>query len=450
MIQLQKAIRDTLQEEFNKNTQGLDFEVSLYNVKSNNLLENTERIANTYATEQKRFIPVIIEDISGEYADLQNVTTTNATINMSLLIPTDEMDYNNILVEETFEKVGIALDELRQRLQAETLPLGERLTLIGESYELGIRDVEPAYVDIYVTFPDESDGKIIENDKILVEKADKTIKITFKDDGTSQSLSYDVEREYKLTIHNRRGLDNLIGLSLDGSGTAVGDGNLVTYDDDFTFGGALMRVRKIEMYDDPNNKVIVINDLKTFEGTSLSDITTTNAKYPIEVGSIGSMTLGFSIPNPTTNQVTFGNGLNYQVFQLDLTAFITDNVFVGNIVEYYIDDVRIFPIYRDEPFVTETDASQVIGEQITKHTATQSVLSREYTVFLKEDLKLLKLAQKITSETPNPNELFAFKIVYPLFEREYTTIITQGALGITNNQPISISFKLDLASTAIQ
>ena len=445
MIQLQKSIRDRIQEEFNKNTQGLDFEVSLYNVKSNDLLENTERIENTYATQQKRFIPVVIEDISGEYADLQNVTTTNATINMSLLIPTDEMDFNNILVEETFEKVGVALDELRQRLQAQTLPLGERLTLIGESYKLGIKSYSPKFIDIYATFPDKSNGMIIENDVMSLEKADNLIKLTLNNE--SKSLSYDIDKEYKITIEKD---GNTLTLSLGGFSETIDNQTSFDYSDDFTFGGALMRVRKVELYDDPSNKPIVINNLKTFQGANSQDITTTNAKYPIEVGSIGSMTLGFSIPNPTTNQVTFGNGLNYQVFQLDLTAFITDNVFVGNIVEYYIDDVRIFPIYRDEPFVSETDASQVIGEQITKHTATQSVLSREYTVFLKEDYKLLKLAEKITRETPNPNELFIFRIVYPLFEREYTMIITQGALGITNNQPISISFKLDLASTAIQ
>jgi hypothetical protein len=364
---------------------------------------------------------------------------------MSLLIPTDEMDYNNIVVEETFEKVGIALDELRQRLQAETLPLGKRLTLIGENYELGIKSNSPKFIDIYATFPDESDGMIIENDVMSLEKDGNSIKLTLN--NVSESISYDVDKEYKITIEKD---GNELILSLNEFSKTIDNQTTFDYSDDFTFGGALMRVRKVELYDDPNNKIIVINDLKTFEGTSLSDITTTNAKYPIEVGSIGSMTLGFSIPNPTTNQVTFGNGLNYQVFQLDLTAFITDNVFVGNVVEYYIDDVRIFPIYRDEPFVSETDASQVIGEQITKHTATQSVLSREYTVFLKEDRKLLKLAQKITREDPDPNELFAFKIVYPLFEREYVMILTQGALGITNNQPISISFKLDLASTAIQ
>jgi len=43
MIQIQKSIRDRLQAELNKNTQGLDFEVSLYNVKTNDLLENTEQ-----------------------------------------------------------------------------------------------------------------------------------------------------------------------------------------------------------------------------------------------------------------------------------------------------------------------------------------------------------------------------------------------------------------------
>jgi hypothetical protein len=445
MIQFQKAIRDTLQEELNKNTQGLNFEVSLYSVKSNDLLENTERVENTYATEQKRFIPVIIEDISGDFADLQNVTTTDATINLSILIPTDEKDFQNILVEETFENVSLELDNLRKRLQAETLTLGDKLTLIGKNYLLKLESTSPRYIDLYLTFPDKSDGMIIKNDVMSLEKANNLIKLTLN--GVSTSLSYESEKEYRIRLEN---FDNTITLSLDDVSVEIDNINPFNYDSQFEFGGALMRVRKIEMYDDPNNKPIVINNLKTLEGIYEINIDATNAKYPIEVGSIGSMTLGFSIPSPTTNQVTFGNGLNYQIFQLDLSAFVTDNVFVGNIVEYYIDDVRVYPIFRDEPFATETDSAQVIGDQITRHTATQSILSREYTVFLKEDQKLLDLAEKITNENPNPNELFTFKVVYPLFQREYTMIITQGALGITNNQPISISFKLDLASTAIQ
>jgi hypothetical protein len=168
-----------------------------------------------------------------------------------------------------------------------------------------------------------------------------------------------------------------------------------------------------------------------------------------EFGSIGNIVLGFSVPNPTTNQFTMGNGLNYQQFELNMTGFVTDSVFVGNDVRYFLDDIEIFPFFRDESFVSETDPSQVVSQQLTKHTVTQSAIGREYSIYFKDEIKLLKIMEKFSSLSPNPNEVFTLKIQYPLFEREYPVIITQTAFGISNNQPISISIKLELASNIL-
>jgi hypothetical protein len=199
-------------------------------------------------------------------------------------------------------------------------------------------------------------------------------------------------------------------------------------------------------------EVVKIENFKTLVPVigSPSMINTALAKNTVEKGTLGTVVFGYSIPNPSTNQFTFGNGLNYQQFELDMDAFITDSVFVGNDVEYYLDGIRIYPLFRDEPFVSETDGSQVVGQQITRYTAVQSVLSREYSLYFRQENKLVEIAKKITSETPNPNQVFDFKIVYPLFERTHKVIITQAAMGVANNEPISISIKLDLASTSIQ
>jgi len=85
MINLQKAIRDVLQEEFDKNTEGLIFDVSLYSVKSNSFLEQELPVGDTYAVQQKRFIPVLIEEINGTYANLKNLTAAEAIVNATFL-----------------------------------------------------------------------------------------------------------------------------------------------------------------------------------------------------------------------------------------------------------------------------------------------------------------------------------------------------------------------------
>jgi hypothetical protein len=223
-----------------------------------------------------------------------------------------------------------------------------------------------------------------------------------------------------------------------------------TYDD-IVIGGSLMSFFRFATGSNSVTFSLDLRDFETYEpiigSKSDLDLSETAAQYT--TGELGTVVFGFSIPNPTSNQFTMGNGLNYQQFELSLEAFISDNVFVGNDVKYFLDDIEIFPFFRDDNFVSQTDASQVVGQQITKHTAIQSALGKEFSIYFTPNSKLVELAKKITNEQPNPNEVFTLKIRYPLFEREYKVILTQGALGISNNQPISISVKFDLASNIL-
>lgn len=459
MLNFQEKIRELLETELNKNTQGLNFEVSLYNVKTNSLLENQLPIEDTYATQQKRFIPVLIENISGDYVDLQDINAVESIINMSILIPTDSQDFNNIVIDQTYTKVALSMDELRDRLQAKPLALGKTLYTIGENFNLvfNVSSFDPNFFETYVEFNDFSDGRIFygetDNNTYELRKINNLLQIFVNGVGLN-SYSYNLNSKKRISWSLD---DDFFRLWLDtfnySSPVFTNSDNSLTWDS-MKFGGALMNVYSIESGDVVDNNIfytLEIDDFKTLipkEG-NFSWINITNALYASEKGELGRIVFGFSIPNPTTNQFTFGNGLNYQQFELSLDAFITDQVFLGNEVKYYLDDIEIFPFFRDESFASETDSSQVVGQQITKFTATQTVLGKEYSIYLKENKKIFDLAQKIVSETPEPNEVYKFKVTYPLFEKEYDIIISQGALGISNNTPISISFKVDLASNAL-
>ena len=460
MLNFQEKIRELLQLELNRNTQGLNFEVSLYNMKTNSLLENEEQIDNTYATEQKRFIPVLIEDINGDYVDLRDINAVEAIINLSIMIPTDSQDFNNIVIGETYQKVALAMDELRDRLQATPLALGSTKYVVDEDWFLGfnVSLYDPNFFETYVTFTDRSEGIVFtattEGEDVYELSKNETSLVLKKNDNIEYTYTYETDKELRIiwSLDDTRFKLWIDTFSYISPKASISDPSLLF--DEVTFGGCFMTIKEVNSGDLTNGRLsynVKVSNLVELTNDVNDDlfVDVLSAKHASEKGSLGRIVFGFSIPNPTTNQFTFGNGLNYQQFELSLDAFITDQVFLGNEVKYYLDDVEIFPFFRDESFASETDASQVVGQQITKFTATQTVLGREYSIYLKEEKKLFDLAKKIVSETPEPNQLYKFRVTYPLFEKEYDVIISQGALGISNNSPISVSFKVDLASNAL-
>jgi hypothetical protein len=462
MLNIQEAIRSLVQQELNKNTQGLDFEVSLYNVKTNDLLENTLTVGNTYATEQKRFIPVLIEDISGEYADLQNLTASELFINTSFLIPVDNTDLNNIVIEETYQKVATALDQFRVRTNARTLPLGTPKYLLNKDYKLQALNIPKvlasSYIELDFSFWGEEDGLVLtdtSNNFSLI-KLGNNLRFTL----SNQTFDYPIQlnKQYNVIIFDTG--DNTVQISFfDGSTATIEVLSNVTYNpQNLVLGGSYLSMRRFTFGGNVFGSPAPVYDLRNFKtyqpvvGTAdMVSLSSTLFKVtPVyEFGSTGNVVLGFSVPNPTSNQFTMGNGLNYQQFELSMTAFVTDSVFVGNDVRYFLDAVEIFPFFRDESFVSETDPSQVVSQQITKHTVVQSAIGREYSIYFKNDVKLLELFEKFSSLNPNPNQVFNFKIEYPLFERQYPVLITQTGFGISNSQPISISIKFELASNIL-
>lgn len=457
MIQLQKAIRNVIQNELNKNNQGLFFEVSLYNVKTNSFLENEIPLNDTYALERKRFIPVVIEEIGGEYADLQNLTAVEAYINMSFLIPTDETDFNNMAVDETFEKVSIALDDFRQKTLANNLPLGESKYIVGNDYKIKILNDTKTFSSDFISFDCEFVN--YQNGNLLSDEIDFTVEtldgeIVFTKESETFSFPYELNKQYVIRVESENSGTNMNVEVRDGFSVNSETLTNITYNlKDLVFGGNFFKTTDLRIGSSPSssNIVLIINDFKTLEPTQGEEdsFEILSSDEVQKIGSLGNVVFGFSISNPTSNQFTMANGMNYQQFELSLSSFVSDSVFVGNQVKYFLDEHEIFPIYRDESYASETDPSQVVGQQITKHTATQTALSREYTIYYKYDKKLNELVEKIVSEEPLPNEVYTLKVKYPLVTKEYKVIITQGGLGITNNTPISISVKLDLASNIL-
>lgn len=450
MIHLQKNIVKLLQEEFDKNTQGLDFEVSLYSVKNNSKLENIINVPNTYATERKRFIPVIVEDIDGEYTEVETLNSVEPIISLTMLVPTEEFDINNQVIEETYEKVGLALDEMRVRLLGKPLPLGERCFILPEEYSLEIEDltnISANGLKLDLEFTDISSGAIFTlfNDKHLR----KTAKKVFYEN--EELFTYEKDKRYVIELKSD---NNNYEWFVDGEkvGSTITGEALAS--DSVILGGVLTKIYSFSLYDSTSDVILTIDDFESVPNAIVVDqtqVTTsrTNEKFVMEWGSLGKITLGFTIPNPSTQQFSFGDGLNYQEFNLALTSTVSDNIFGSNEIKYFLNNVRIYPFFRDHSYVGEPSAAQKEGSGLSKNIVSQSMIATEFSLFLKPEKQILDLAKQMTSISPSPNTLYQFEVIFPLFGRTYQTIVTQGGLSVDGNEPIAVSFKLDIADEVL-
>ena len=436
MINLQHEYAKLIQQELDKNTQGLRFEVSLNNLKTDSELQRFLQIPNTYAQEIKRYIPVVIEAFDGDFAELENMSAAEIFANMTLLIPTDEFDVNNQVVEETFMLVSQALNEMSKRTRAKVFQLGDKCFILPKNNEsvIDLYSIFGVNLEFEMEFTNKEDVDLFEvfgNKKIS-----KVSSNVFFDNQTIIS-NYETEKRYKINLFREDPSENYF--------ITVNDGepiNIQYSDTDLgnsiKLFGAFEKIYSIVIKNHQNEVVYEENDF-----TILSN------EGGIPWGSEGTITLNFSLPRRLTNQMTLGE-YNYQEFEINTSGAYNDRAFVGQHIEYYLNGVRIFPVSRDEGYIGEPDQARFLGSNKgNRSVIEQTSIGKEYAIYYIPEPRVIKLMEQITSEQPNANELYTLKIVYPLFVKEYQTVISQGGLSIVNSTPIGVSFALEIADDDI-
>ena len=433
MINLQYEYAKLIQEELDKNTQGLRFEVSLNNLKSDSDLQRFLRVPNTYANELKRYIPVVIETFDGDFAELENMSAAEYFANMTMLIPTDDFDVNNQVIEETFVLVSQALNEMSKRTRAKVFPLGDVCYVLpkGNSVEFDLTSVNAVNFDLEIEFTNKETQDILETLDVKLTKDAQFVKLgtnnILQDYETYKRYTFNFRREqgsYKVGVDGGEGIDTLIEDNDLGSVIKL----LAEYN----------KIYSIKIYDEDLEKLIVADDFTILSGDGV-----------VKWGSEGTVTLNFSLPRRLTNQMTLGE-YNYQEFEVNTSGSYNDKAFVGQHIEYYLNDVRIFPVSRDEGYIGEPDNARFLGSNKgNRSVIEQTSIGKEYAVYYIPEPKVINLLEQITNESPNANTLYELKIIYPLFSREHKTVISQGGLSIVNSTPIGISFALEIADDDI-
>jgi hypothetical protein len=436
LINLQHEYAKLIQQELDKNTQGLRFEVSLNNLKTNSELQRFLQIPNTYAQEIKRYIPVVIEAFDGDFAELENMSAAEIFANMTMLIPTDDFDVNNQVIEETFVLVSQALNEMSKRTRAKVFQLGDKCFILPKNNEsiIDLSNVFGVNLEFEMEFTNKEDVDLFEvfGDK----KISKVSTNVFFDNQTIIS-NYEINKRYKIKLFREDPSEDYF--------ITVDDGEPI----DLNFSSTDLS-NEIKLFGDFEKiySIVITNhqDEVVFEET---DFTILSNEGGIPWGSEGTITLNFSLPRRLTNQMTLGE-YNYQEFEINTSGAYNDRAFVGQHIEYYLNGVRIFPVSRDEGYVGEPDQARFLGSNKgNRSVIEQTSIGKEYALYYIPEPKVFDLIEQITNQSPTANTVYDLKIIYPLFVKEYKTVISQGGLSIVNSTPIGISFGLEIADDEI-
>ena len=489
MIHLQKHIKEALQKEFDKNTKDILFDVSLYSTKSNSYLTKKQDITNTYHVKDVRYTPVVIQDIFGEYVPVENSTVLQGNISLSLLALTDKADINDRLVEDDIESVLAALDEIRLNNQGKSIPIGNIAYGFGE---VNINYASAQTSIIYLK------GELLENGLIVEFKGDKTYRITKNNNqiilSTYEGINITQQNVVNISGNNVEILAYVTSTASESNSflrvdSDIKDTSLVTklstdvgyLDNDYNenegikINGDSFKASELRLFSDKNdifaenqndteisltdvlaneNKMeVIVEDFET--GENLSQFTPTfEYTYTVDeiystMGDKGSMQLEFTVPNPSTNLVTFANGLNFQEFMISWGLTYSDNIFNGNDVKYFIDGVRVYPTHRGTGISNTQNAQQKINGKTSKSINEDNIITKTFTLHYDKGIKTSELVEHILSDELEQNKVWTLKEVYPTFSKEYEVIIIDGGMSPTMNTPLSYSIELALADSIL-
>lgn len=437
MINLQNEYAKLIQQELDKNTQGLRFEVSLNNLKTDSELQRLLQIPNTYAKEIKRYIPVVIESFDGDFAELENMSAAEVFANMTLLIPTDEFDVNNQVVEETFVLVSQALNEMSKRTRAKVFQLGEKCFILPKN-NTSIIDLDSLFgvnLEFEIEFTNKEDNTLFE---VFGNKFISKIGNDVLFDNNTIISDYEINKKYTFKLFREDPAQDYF--------ITIDNGDPI--DLSYTNTDLTSQIKLLSQFEKIYSVVVTNHQNEiVYEET---DFTILSNPGGIPWGSEGTITLNFSLPRRLSNQMTLGE-YNYQEFEINTSGAYNDRAFVGQHIEYYLNDVRIFPVSRDEGYIGEPDNARFLGSNKGNRTVIeQTAIGKEYALYYIPEPKIVDLIEQITDQEPNANALYELRIVYPLFEREYTTVLSQGGLSIVNSTPLGISFALEIADDIIK
>ena len=445
MIGLQKEIRKLIEDKLNEySVDDIKFKVALYQDKIDDDMLAYEQENNSYNVSRYRYIPVTIEDINAEYSDIPKLKQLEGDLVLSFLVPTDQKDVENTLIQNNTEGLFKTWDNLVDNLNGTDIPLGNvGYQLYDDSVITINTDNTPdlQLIEFEIT-PIEGEGIIIEGDNFS---------ISYDNDGIhcgTLNLPLNFNEINNVRVEWEGGI---ITLKVNGEETSTGVGfsiltavNLKINQIDGLFHFLGVSNVLSEEYD-----LILIEDFKTLENNTQRDLTiSTNEEHygAVALGDLGNLTFSFRLVYPTTNQFTYGSeALMFQVYTTAIGINNTKNMIMGNHFQYYLDGKEIYPLSYISSYTTERYSTQKVLNKTSTTNVTDNVIGQEFTMFY-ENTRLAKdILRHGALKEKEQNKTYTLTVHYGSFKEDYIVKIEQSSTPPVYNSVTTISFTVGLA-----
>jgi len=467
-IRNQQALYELIDEKLEENSYDVNFNVDLYNAGTSKYYTTDDE------GQRHRFVPTMITDVVGEYLNIPNANSTSNQVGISFEIFADkkgELSDKDITELKNVEYTNTlnAIEEFKNSLLAKYFPLGTPYLYMGgtdSSMKFGGGTTSPKV--FYMKFtPYNSDAETIitqgTSTDYNIDKNGTTIRFEYTTAGyITIPYTENVEKEFVVyydgTDWNIKDTDGNSD-----SATVAFVGTSATYFElgkTTGFEGLIKEVaidfNEITSFDFTDTEDLIDykfyfvdwNDRYIANNSGTQELNIEDINNCILWSLDGNAIFGFKTLNPITNIRPIDGTYYYQEFELEMDVFISNDVLFGNLFEYTIDDIKLYPVDRQHTLATDMGSAQYIDGNYNGHIVEES--SREHTMsfYYIPNKKLTTILKHVVSGAIEQNTVYELIVQYPFFKVTYDVIIENGGTSpnINTLSTFTVTFKRKDAS----
>lgn len=463
----QEVLRSLLQQELNKNTQDVLFDVSLYYKKHDSYYTKLIQQTNELRKKVTPFSLVHIERIDVARVNLPEHNILDLQVQAAINLPTEK---NLPFASQEFNTVYGVLDKFMTEYNAQTLPFGdvEYDMLNGGftiDYELDIN----RNIGFQLKFKDDEDYLLFESGKNLAQKTfimnkvGNTLQIQYLNNlNNYTTLTFDItiDEPNEVLINNVGTSDSIIVNGVEQSITSIGVGGLL--DEFYKFNGTITdfyvqqtTFTNLQDYRDGlltleglfDNPILIIDNFVTLDNNIDNGIILTKVGTIRSIGSMGYATFSFDTISPLSGVFEMF-GRDYQEYDFTFNVIISQDTFMGNQVEYYLDNVRIYPFNKNYSIASESAGEQMINADRSTSVNNATGLMHVFTLYYKRDKKIIELVEQLKDDVSS-NKVYDLKVIFPTFEIEHKVKIVDFGISPLEGEPLNYTVKLDKADSVL-
>jgi hypothetical protein len=463
------SLYNFIDTELNNNSYDVTFDLGLFYSDEQNYYEQL-----TSGLRERR-VPTMITDMPGEFLNIPGANTAvhNVGIEFDLYVGNTTRSSVKTAEYQNVDRNTVinAVNEVRSRLLAEYHPLGTPYLYMGgeDSTANAVTDTTTNLKFLYIKFtPKNTDVEgIIRGDSDrngLLSKNATHINFLVSGALPAISVPYTVNEEIEITITRNGNVWSIkSGTDTDSVETAT---DLAYQDFEIGYTTGLEAIVKRIVIDDvyaqgidfvnvPKVDFSTWTSKSEFVNSGDGTLTTNTISNSILWSETGNAIFGFGTMNPAS-EVRSPDGEDlYQLYSLELTVAISNDVLFGNNFEYYLstDDgttyERIHPIDRGHTLAAQMEGEQYINGLHNVFVVSETAREHTLSFYYVPNKKLNKMLKHIVDKSTEQNTSYKLKVQYPFFQVTYDVLIENGGVNPNINTITTFSLTLKEEDTNI-